>query len=147
MRYSLKIIPLKHIQICPHLCIIFSNLTVVQKGCNNKLSNTMAYILLLNYVWHTSNYLLECSMRGQFRGYFTFLLWFRSCDSQACIQLARNNVEHCQSRPDCICSMTTGSDLAAIVFIQPGMQEMSIIICAFKVSVDWYWSWPRQSYL
>ncbi len=26
-----------------------------------------------------------------------------------------------------------------IVFIQPGMQDMSIIICAYKVSVDWYW--------
>ncbi len=25
-----------------------------------------------------------------------------------------------------------------IVFIQSGMQDMSIIICAFKVSVDWY---------
>ncbi len=25
-----------------------------------------------------------------------------------------------------------------IVFIQPGMQDMYIIVCAFKVSVDWY---------
>ncbi len=34
-----------------------------------------------------------------------------------------------------------------IVFIQPGVQDMSIIIYTFKVSVEWYWSWPRQSYL
>ncbi len=34
-----------------------------------------------------------------------------------------------------------------IVFIQPGMQEVSIIICASKVSEDQYWPWPRQCYL
>ncbi len=36
-----------------------------------------------------------------------------------------------------------------IVFIQPGVQDMSIIIIniyAFKVSIKRYWSWPRQSY-
>ncbi len=25
-----------------------------------------------------------------------------------------------------------------IVFIQPGVQDMSIIICAFKISIEWY---------
>ncbi len=35
----------------------------------------------------------------------------------------------------------------SIVFTQPGMQDMSIIICSFNVSVDWYWSWPCQCYL
>ncbi len=38
-------------------------------------------------------------------------------------------------------------DDVAIVFIQLGVQDMSIIISAFKVSVEWYWPWPRQSYL
>ncbi len=46
------------------------------------MSNTLAYILILNYVWHIQNYRLKCSMRGQFGGYFTFPLWLRSCDSQ-----------------------------------------------------------------
>ncbi len=37
------------------------------------MSNTLTYILLLNYVWHTQNYWLECSMWGQFGGYFRFV--------------------------------------------------------------------------
>ncbi len=34
-------------------CIIFLNLDVVINGYNNELFNILAYILLLNYVWHT----------------------------------------------------------------------------------------------
>ncbi len=30
----------------------------------------MAYNLALNYIWQTQYYQLECSMRGQYRGYF-----------------------------------------------------------------------------
>ncbi len=49
-----------------------------------------------------------------------------------------------------ICLLSVIHTWRPIVFIQPGMQDMSIItpgICAFKVSVEYYWSWPRQSYL
>ncbi len=85
MYYNLQLsIPLKHIQLCPYLYIMFSNLSVVTKGCNNELSKTMAYIVLLIYVWHIQTYCLEFSIRGQFGGYIRFLLWFRSCDLQTC---------------------------------------------------------------
>ncbi len=37
--------------------------------------------------------------------------------------------------------------LATLIFIQPGLQEISTIINTCKVSVTWYWPWPRQSSL
>ncbi len=52
----------------------FSNLTDVIKGHNNEFANTLANIFLLNYVWHTQNYSVECSsMKAQIGGYFRFL--------------------------------------------------------------------------
>ncbi len=39
-------------------------------------------MLLFNYVWHTQN--LKAVWQ---RGYFIFMLWFRSCDSQAWFKL------------------------------------------------------------
>ncbi len=72
--------PLKRIQLCPHLYVIFLNLNVVINGCNNELPNTLAYILFgilkitdLNAVWEGN---LEAIL---------FLFWFGSCDSQACV--------------------------------------------------------------
>ncbi len=37
-----------------------------------------------------------------------------------------------------VCSYAIYHTWRPIVFIQPGEQDMSIIICACKVSVDWY---------
>ncbi len=65
-QYSLETIPLKYIQLWPYIYIIFSNLIIVIKGCNNEWSDTLAYILLSNYIWQ--NFWRECSIRGQFGG-------------------------------------------------------------------------------
>ncbi len=46
-----------------------------------------------------------------------------------------------------ISTITTMYIPGNLVFIQPGVQGMSIIICVFKVSVDWYWSCPHQSHI
>ncbi len=56
----------------------------------------------------------KCSMRGQCGGFLNVLSLFRSCDFQPCPQHT--------CRP--------------IVFIQLCVEDMSIVICAFKVSVD-----------
>ncbi len=32
-----------------------------------------------------------------------------------------------------------------LVFIQPGVQEMSIIICAYRVAIKQFWPWPVKA--
>ncbi len=55
------------------------------KRCTNELSNIVAYILLLDYVRHSQNYLIKCSMRGLFWRLFLFVLqvmWLPSIPDQ-----------------------------------------------------------------